>query len=133
MDDDRHPMRQTINGIADALHQIAADLRETAKLMETGGTIIATPRVIKAAKQLDDISSRITRYDRQRYFAVRKANAPRREMERLRHKIAKAGKRIQTEKDGSYSILDMTTGNLLQSGLRMEDLAAIADEEDCKC
>ena len=63
MDDERRPMRQTSNGIADALHQIAADLRETATLMGSGSTIITTPRVIQAAKQLDDISSRITRYD----------------------------------------------------------------------
>ena len=37
---------------------------------------------------------------------------------------------IQTDRDGTYSILDIKTGDLLQSGLSREDLTTIVDKED---
>jgi len=127
MDNDKLISRRTSNSIVDSLNRIAGDLRETAKQMETGSTIITTPRVIKAAKQIEEIADGIGRYDRQRYIQAQKSTALYREKERIRFRLRKMGLRFRLQRDGTYCVYDRETNELLQSGLDVQGLAAMTE------
>lgn len=127
MDNDKLITRRTSNSIVDSLNRIAGDLRETAKQIETGSTIITTSRVIKAAERLEEIAEGIGRYDRQRYIQARKTTAYAREKEKIRHRLRKMGMYARLQRDGTYCVYDRKTNELLQSGLDVHGLAAMTE------
>lgn len=127
MDNEKLITRRTSNSIVDSLNRIAGDLRETAKQMETGSTIITTPRVIKAAERLEEIAEGIGRYDSQRYIQARKTTAYAREKEKIRHRLRKMGMYARLQRDGTYSVYNRETNELLHSGLDVQGLAAMTE------